>query len=85
MLIFASLILLVYVSLAEFVHIYNEVFVYFSKSGRNISGPGFLQSLNGTMNICIYLTTYLHFHIITKTCLFKYTENFTTKKWKIFI
>ena len=22
-------------------------------------------------------------HGITKTCLFKYTENFTTKKWKI--
>ena len=21
---------------------------------------------------------------ITKTCLFKYAENFTTKKWKIF-
>ena len=23
-------------------------------------------------------------HVITKTCLFKYTENFPTKKWKIF-
>ena len=28
------------------------------------------------------METYL-FDIITKTCLFKYTENFTTKKWKI--
>ena len=25
------------------------------------------------------LSTYIY---ITKTCLFKYTENFTTKKWK---
>ena len=26
----------------------------------------------------------LKFQIIMKTCLFKYTENFTTKKMKIF-
>ena len=25
---------------------------------------------------------YLRFHYITKTCLFKYTENFTSLKWK---
>ena len=24
------------------------------------------------------------FQFITKACLFKYTENFTTQKWKIF-
>ena len=23
-----------------------------------------------------------YFYVITKTCLFKYTENFTTRKWK---
>ena len=26
--------------------------------------------------------TYPNWYLITKTCLFKYTENFTTKKWK---
>ena len=41
-------------------------------------------------HICHYLSyvlimlisCFFLFHRITKTCLFKYTENFTTKKWK---
>ena len=31
---------------------------------------------------CLQDTEHMNFNVITKTRLFKYTENFTTKKWK---